>query len=336
MDDAGGGRRGSRPEPSAGLARLLTAGWGLAGPTTDLGGSENLNLLVEQPEGAYVARVYRPHVSVARLEAIQKARRHLSQVGVPVALPVPDSNGACSARLGDNLIEVERYVVSHAKMDSLARVGEGLRLLGRIHTALGDLGLEMEGIEPAFANHVPSAGLTDRVRVGTGRIRGWGPTDEERRVADLADRLAESLEEREAQFPLPVTQPVHGDFWDDNVLFSPNGIALVTDFGMMGQRPRTDDLALTLFFTSIDVADLSYDTVLLDDLLVAYRRDLSPPLSDVELQAVPLAICRQPLWSIAVWVAQLDDVQSARRHLAGTAPELEWGLRFLEGLGGCR
>ncbi len=39
-------------------------------------------------------------------------------------------------------------------------------------------------------------------------------------------------------------------------------------------------------------------------------------------------MARQPLWSIAVWVALLDDQATARRHLAATAPELTWALQF--------
>jgi hypothetical protein len=39
-------------------------------------------------------------------------------------------------------------------------------------------------------------------------------------------------------------------------------------------------------------------------------------------------MARQPLWSISVWVALLDDQGAARRHLAATAPELEWALQL--------
>jgi hypothetical protein len=39
-------------------------------------------------------------------------------------------------------------------------------------------------------------------------------------------------------------------------------------------------------------------------------------------------MARQPLWSIAVWVAQLDNQDTARRHLAATASELNWALQL--------
>ena len=35
-----------------------------------------------------------------------------------------------------------------------------------------------------------------------------------------------------------------------------------------------------------------------------------------------------PLWSIAVRVAQLDNQDTARRHLAATASELNWALQL--------
>jgi hypothetical protein len=39
-------------------------------------------------------------------------------------------------------------------------------------------------------------------------------------------------------------------------------------------------------------------------------------------------MARQPLWSIAVWVALLDDPDTTRSHLAATAPELTWALQL--------
>ena len=41
-----------------------------------------------------------------------------------------------------------------------------------------------------------------------------------------------------------------------------------------------------------------------------------------------MLIARQPLWSIAVWVALLDDQDTARRHLASTGTELKWALQL--------
>jgi homoserine kinase type II len=121
---------------------------------------------------------------------------------------------------------------------------------------------------------------------------------------------------------------VHGDFWDNNVRFRHGQVALVSDFDFPGDRPRTDDLALTLYYTSADITDITRDPARLAGLAGAYEAGLGTRLSPDERTATPLAMARQPLWSIAVWVALLDDQDTARRHLAATAPELTWALQL--------
>src|SRR5262249_32640026 len=60
----------------------------------------------------------------------------------------------------------------------------------------------------------------------------------------------------------------------------------------------------------------------------AYETGLGTRLTQHERAAIPLAMARQPLWSIAIWVALLDSQDTARRHLAATAPELNWALQL--------
>jgi len=66
VDDAGGGRRGSRAVESAELWQVLSAGWAVPRQRgRDLGGSLNLNLLVRRGDNRLVVRVHRPSVSQA-------------------------------------------------------------------------------------------------------------------------------------------------------------------------------------------------------------------------------------------------------------------------------
>lgn len=111
-------------------------------------------------------------------------------------------------------------------------------------------------------------------------------------------------------------------------------VVLVTDFDFLGPRPRVDDLALTLYFVSLDVDDLSRDDDRLWRLVEAYESGLDRPLADEERESLPIAMARQPLWSVGVWIALLDDETTARRHLAGTAAALEWGWQLAETLAG--
>ena len=102
----------------------------------------------------------------------------------------------------------------------------------------------------------------------------------------------------------------------------------------MGVRPRIDDLALTLYFASYKLEDPLGDDGLrrLAQLVDAYDLGAAPRLSALERAALPIAIARQPLWSVAVWGAQLDDERTARRHLRGHLREVNRALAMVAGL----
>jgi Ser/Thr protein kinase RdoA (MazF antagonist) len=331
VDDAAGGRRGTRAIISADLEEFLRAHWGVrpAGAAPDLGGSSNLNLLVTGGASLRVARIYRPFVTGQRVAALQAVRRHLARHGVPCAQPVPARGGRRWQTFQGRAVEVEPYVPAPAAMHTLPRVRTGLAVLGRIHALLQEFPADPAAAAPRFANYIPADGLVEAVAAGTRRIRAWRPAPAESRLADLADQLARTLAGREQGGPVPLRrQLVHGDFWDNNVRFRHRQVALVTDFDFLGERPRTDDLALTLYYTSVDITDITTGPARLADLVGAYEAGLGTRLSPHERAAIPVAMARQPLWSIAVWVALPDNQDTARRHLAATAPELDWALQL--------
>ena len=331
MDDAAGGQRGTRAIVSPDLEEFLRAHWGVrpAGPVPDLGGSANLNLLVTDGRSLRVARVYRPFVTGQRVAALQAVRRHLARHGIPCAEPIPGTSGRGRETFQGRAVEVEPYVAARAAMNTLPRVRTGLTVLGRIHALLQAFPADQAAAAPRFTNYVAADGLAEAVAAGTRRIRAWQPAPDEARLADLADQLATTLagQEQADSAPLP-RQLVHGDFWDNNILLRHQQVALVTDFDFLGERPRTDDLALTLYYTSVDITDITRHPAQLTGLVGAYEAGLGTRLSQHERAAIPLAMARQPLWSIAVWVALLDNQDTARRHLAATAPELNWALQL--------
>ena len=331
VDDAAGGQRGTRAIASPDLEEFLRAHWGVrpAGAAPDLGGSANLNLLVTDGRSLRVARVYRPFVTGQRVAALQAVRRHLARHGIPCPQPIPDRGGRGWETFQGRAVEVEPYLAARAVMHTLARVRAGLMVLGRIHQFLQSFPADPAAAAPRFANYVAADGLVEAVAAGTRRIRAWQPTPPEARMADLADQLASTLAGWEPDRSAPLRrQLVHGDFWDNNVRFRHGQVALVTDFDFLGERPRTDDLALTLYYTSVDITDITRDPAQLAELASAYETGLGTRLPQDERAAIPLAIARQPLWSIAIWVALLDDQDTARRHLAATASELDWALQL--------
>jgi len=233
----------------------------------------------------------------------------------------------------DRLVEVEHYVEHDSYMDSWERLETGLPILGEIHTILRDIEVGTDARRPLFVNHIEPHDALNRTLRGTRRIREWNPSPVELRLADAAEELAHLVSNVEQNLVASLSrQLVHGDFWDNNVFFRDGRVVLVTDFDFMGERARIDDLALTLYFTSLKYAEdpVSDDQLLrLRRLVNAYDSGLDEPLSSAERAALALTLARQPLWSIGGWIALLDDEQSARRHVAGMCWDVEWALRIV-------
>jgi homoserine kinase type II len=332
MDDAAGGRRGLRPVPSSSLFDAFRDAYGIDCPTDpiDLGGSSSLNLLVGSGHDRSVLRVYRRSMTAGRLREIHLARRELSAAGVPCPNLIPTRGGQPWILFEGRLVEVERYVERDADMNSWERLESGLPILGRIHTIFRTLEVGDDGKTPIFANHIESSDVIDRTLRGTQRIRGWHPSAPELQLAAAAEELAHRVSSAEERFiaALP-RQLIHGDFWDNNVFFRDGRLILVTDLDFMGERARIDDLALTLYFTCWEYPEQHVSDERLRRLrrlVDAYDAGLDEPLACTERAALPLAIARQPLWSIGGWVALLDDEQAARRHAEGMVTEVQWAL----------
>ncbi|QYR22296.1 phosphotransferase [Paenibacillus sp. sptzw28] len=329
-DNAGGGLRGVRAQPSAELSQAVHDSYGINSFTNsiDLGGSSSLNLLVIDDRRRYVIRVYRPYVTEARLADIQLARWELNVHGVPSSEVLPTLDGRQWITFEGRLVEVEKYVESDANMDSWEHLMMGLPILGRVHTILRGIPFSTEGRNPLFANHIEPQKAIGMTMQGTERIRGWGPSADSLKLADAAEELAHLVSAGERELvPMLPRQVVHGDYWHNNVFFLDGRVALISDFDFMGERARIDDLALTLYYFACSGEPVSEQQLgKLRNLIDAYDQGLDERLTSAERSALPLAIARQPLWSIGGWIALLDDEEAARRHAAGMLGEVEWAL----------
>lgn len=336
MDDAGDGRRGLRPRLTRALAETISREYGMpvGAATTDLGGSANLNLLERGDSGPVVIRVYRSHVGADRVAAIQGTRTHLAAQGVPCVRPIATRQGLAYVRAEGHLVEVEPFVECDATMDRPDRITAALPMLGRLHQALSGFEAGRSGRDIEFANYVDPDGLVTATRRGTRRIRSWQPNPEEVHIAETADELSEAVTAAYQSLGGVPRQLTHGDFWDNNVGFRRGELVLVADFDFMGERSRVDDLALTLYFAShhLDVPLTRTGLRRLADLVDAYDSGLTTKLSGPERASIPVALARQPLWSVAGWVTLLDDQAEARRHIAGHMPALQRGQSILANL----
>ena len=122
---------------------------------------------------------------------------------------------------------------------------------------------------------------------------------------------------------------------DANVLYRGHDIVLVHDFDHMGERARIDDVALTLYYMNSEPApDLDMDRrrSLLRRLVDGYESGLEDRLTPAERFALPVALARQPLWSVGGWIASLDDESAARAHATGLNPAVEFALEIMGAL----
>ncbi len=126
-------------------------------------------------------------------------------------------------------------------------------------------------------------------------------------MCDEAEELAGIVVAAETARPPTHRQLVHGDFWDNNVLFRSGRVAAVLDLDFLGHRPRVDDLALTLFFADQTLLPGPDERIpLLRELIDHYDSGLDQPLTPEERAAVPAALARQQLWVFG-HVAWLDE-----------------------------
>jgi len=302
------------------------------GEPVDLGGSSNLNVHLPDEGGGYVIRVHRSWVSGPRLTAIQEVRSRLAQAGLPFLEPIQTVDGRGWLELdGPYLIEVERYV-SGENMEIGARLLAGMPILARIHNELSRIDAGPAARQAPTASHVDARLVLRSTHQATAAIRSWAASPEEERIATLSELLAAKLHQAERPFVgvLP-RQLVHGDFWDNNVRFRGVEIAAVLDLDFMEQRPRVDDLALTLYYTNSSLGPdhgAPSRVATLGSLVRAYDGALEQPLSSAERAALPFAIARTVL-AFTRHLALREDEAEQREVAAAWSTDLDWSLEMV-------
>jgi hypothetical protein len=59
---------------------------------------------------------------------------------------------------------------------------------------------------------------------------------------------------------------------------------------------------------------------------------LETRLTAAERAALPLALARQPLWSVGGWIASLDDQRAERAHDTGVNTAVEFALGIVRAM----
>jgi Ser/Thr protein kinase RdoA (MazF antagonist) len=168
-------------------------------------------------------------------------------------------------------------------------------------------------------------------------------SDSERAICDDMVRLARGLWLLEQPMLESFRfQHVHGDFWDNNVLFNDEDeITAVLDLDFSGWRPRTDDIALVLYYATATPDRKTVDPDHLHWLrrcVEAYDSSLDDPLTPHERGLLPLALARTVLFMTRNILALEEDASdygapalpAQRQMLAGMARELTWSRDLLD------
>lgn len=324
-----------RPIPSARLLEHLQLRYGLrwARDPVDLGGSSSLNLLLRDRRGDVVARVHRDWLKPARLIAIQAVRSALRQADLPFPEPIPALDGSLWTRLDENLVEVERYGEGE-DMDSWPRLVTGMRMLGRVHGVLAGIAVGPAARTSPVANQIDACEVIPSARRATSAIRTWAQSDREWAAIDKTETLAQQLHAARQPFNGALArQLVHGDFWDNNVLFEAESIVLILDLDFMAERERVDDIALILYYANSG-SMLPPEISLVErqrrlrELVDAYDSDLDPHLTATERAAIPLAMARIVL-AYTRHLCQRARAPGQRDVLAAWSPDLDWSLEIV-------
>jgi homoserine kinase type II len=222
------------------------------------------------------------------------------------------------------LAEVEPYIQWNEQMNTIPLLEAGFGVLARVHDALRNADIPAAAYTAIYANHIYSEEAAAATRRGAERVRSWNDfilsrfADRVSRHIDAVGAAEQSL--RRGQ----ISQVVHGDFWDNNVLFRDRKLAAVLDFDFMAERPRIDDLALTMYFYLLEPGrDLptAADRAQIHQFVEAYDAETTLKLSTEERAALPLAIARQPAWSVGRWINDLNESR-AREHANYVVGEL--------------
>ena len=327
-----------RPAPSARLLQHLQLRYGLSwsGDPVDLGGSSSLNLLLRDSRGDVVARVHRDWLEPARLTSIQGVRSALHAAGLPFPKPIPALDGSLWTRLGEQLVEVEHYREGEY-MDSWPRLRTGMRMLAHVHSVLAGIAADPAGHTPPASNQIDAREVIPSARRASSAIRTWARFDRDWAAIDRTETLADHLQAAWAPFAGALRrQLVHGDFWDNNVLFDANSIVLILDLDFMAERERIDDIALILYYVNSgrmlhQSASLVERQRQLRELVDAYDRHLAPHLTAMERAAIPLAMARIVL-AYTRHLCQRARVADQRDVLTAWSPDLGWSLEIVRDL----
>jgi Ser/Thr protein kinase RdoA (MazF antagonist) len=263
------GLRLGRPTLDGPGVRELVARLAPGAEPVDLGGSDSLNLLLD--EQRIVLRVNKPWVSRRRILADQELRRYLAARGLGVAAPVV-RRGEEVFRCGVSWAQLEEYVPDLTPTTGIAL----FEAIGELHRATS-----------ALTQPRPRPLITTCVSPQT--LRRWLDRNRAAGKLDTADEeeLIRMLRRQWVPAGRLPTHLIHNDAHHDNIR-QVVGTPCYLDLGGAARGPRIHDLAYALAFALFEhqgTAD-TFPWQEVPQLLKAYESGVGSPITDEERAAL--------------------------------------------------
>ncbi len=294
---------GPRMLPTAADLAHIAEEYGLAlsaERTRPLGGAVNGVVAASTGRGEVLVRVHRPWTTPERLEFVHDVMAQLRALGLPVPRVISRPGGRSWTRVRDRLVEVVEYVPHDRTVGSWGEVGDAFGLLGRLHSSLALLDVE---VVPApvssYADPVEAIRMLDETETEFRSRPGHPDYDRalsaRNRAREVLGRLAEHWHGVGRRLPRGL---VHGDYGPGNLLVRGSRIAAVVDFDFADERERAFDVAYGLYFALDRLGDFDR-TALAREPLWRYAEAVAPSVTEAELESLPYEMARVPLYWIA-------------------------------------
>ena len=329
-------RHGPRASFDAELRNMIAEQFNIGSITATkyLGGTYNLNMLLETRLDTYVMRVYRPWVTYERLTVLHHIKQELHKNAFPIALPIADKIGETIFSYQDRYVEVEHFIPHDSVMETWQHYEIAFSLLAKLHTCFATKLQHMHIVPPLVANYGTPVVLLAWMLQTEERIR-QSTDNENTRLAlafcadtvQLLTRIQTWWNETGHRLP---QQMMHGDCGTGNLLFRDEQIVAILDFDFLAIHERVFDLAYTLYwmFRRIE-SELSPDKLswsYVNEMLKSYNNESIRPLTDEEIQALPLEIARVPLY----WIAEAHILPDPAQTIVQLADNVRFARWIVE------
>ena len=298
---------------------------------TNLGGSYNLNLLVSTTNDKFVARFYQKSTHLARLLDIQKVKEGLSKKNIPIAKTILNKCKKTFSHFDGHLLELEQYIEKDRTMSSFEDIKKGFQILAKVHTQLKEINLSKISQHPLISNHVELEYIKPWVSRGIKFILESKPISSEKEYCQKINRLATFVTNRLPTIyeKLP-RQLIHGDFKDNNIFLKDDKINLITDFDFMGNRPRIDEISLTINSMILqnkykNIEDIVNDIKI---LLKIYNQNTNNKINKIETESLSLSLIKLHTVFCGI-IPNIDSKEKISEEIKKRNSDLETPLKIM-------